>query len=153
VLDYSINELQRLKQIAPAGEGSKIDLHAEAIRNVEEQLAVQIEQGTISVGCEPPTPPDSSLMGENSGRNGDYGRAETNAADDQLHEQIGKAHAGIIKAAFQCDLMRVATFQWSPGTNHVSFAGQYPDNPNAIYMHHPLSHVNLSDALQIFICS
>jgi hypothetical protein len=24
--------------------------------------------------------------------------------------------------------------------NHASFAGQYPDNPNAIYMHHPLSH-------------
>jgi len=34
----------------------------------------------------------------------------------------------------------VATFQWSPGTNHVSFGGLYPDDPTAVYMHHPLSH-------------
>jgi hypothetical protein len=48
---------------------------------------------------------------------------------------------GIITAAFQCDLVRVATFQWSPGTNHVSFKGQYPGRPDKIYMHHPTSHV------------
>ena len=45
-----------------------------------------------------------------------------------------------MRAAFQCDLIRVATFQWSPGTNHVSFKGLYPDQPEAIYMHHPISH-------------
>ena len=50
------------------------------------------------------------------------------------------AHAAVILAAFQCDLIRVATFQWSPGTNHVSFAGMNPASPSTIYMHHPLSH-------------
>ncbi len=65
---------------------------------------------------------------------------KASTADDTLHAEVGKAHAAIIRAAFQCDLIRVATFQWSPGTNHVSFAGQYPDDDRAIYMHHPLSH-------------
>jgi hypothetical protein len=140
VLDYSLGELERIKSLAPANERTKIDLHAEAIRKIEMQLSQQIEDGTLSMGCEPPMAPDAALVGENSGRNGDYGRAETSSADDELHAKIGKAHAGVLKAAFQCDLIRVGTFQWSPGTNHVSFAGQYPDDPNAIYMHHPLSH-------------
>jgi hypothetical protein len=34
----------------------------------------------------------------------------------------------------------VATFQWSPGTNHVSFKGLDPSAPETIWMHHPLSH-------------
>jgi hypothetical protein len=41
--------------------------------------------------------------------------------------------------------MRVATFQWSPGTNHVSFKGLDPNDPDTIYMHHPLSH-RIADA-------
>lgn len=140
VLDYSLNELARVKTLAPAGQASKIDLHAEVIRKIETQLSQQLEDGTLTLGCTAPAAPDAALLGKNSGRNSDYGRAQTTTADDPLHAEIGRAHSGIILAAFQCDLIRVATFQWSPGTNHVSFAGQYPDNPSAIYMHHPLSH-------------
>jgi hypothetical protein len=53
---------------------------------------------------------------------------------------IGELHFEVIRAAFQCDLTRVVTFQWSPGTNHVSFQGFYPPDKNAVKMHHPLSH-------------
>ena len=42
---------------------------------------------------------------------------------------IGKTHMEIIRTAFLCDLIRVATFQWSPGTNHVSFRDMMPNNP------------------------
>jgi hypothetical protein len=66
--------------------------------------------------------------------------------DSPIHEQIGKAHMGILKAAFICDLIRVGTFQWSPGTNHVSFKGLFPNAPNAIYMHHPTSHIITSSS-------
>ncbi len=75
-----------------------------------------------------------------SGSKFDYGNAETSTADDEIHHEIGKLHAGILLAAFQCDIIRVGTFQWSPGTNHVSFKGLFPGEPNSIYMHHPLSH-------------
>jgi hypothetical protein len=139
VLDFSMNELNRIKSIAPQSEVSKLELHAEAIRKIEDQLSSQIENGTISAGCELPPVPDNSLEGK-TGSRFDYGNAATNTADDEIHAEVGRAHSGIIRAAFQCDLIRVATFQFSPGTNHVSFGGLYPDDPNAIYMHHPLSH-------------
>jgi hypothetical protein len=86
-----------------------------------------------------PTAPPMSLSGK-SGSKFDYTDPTTSTSDEMVHEQVGQAHAGILRAAFQCDLIRVATFQWSPGTNHVSFKGLDPNSPNTIYMHHPLSH-------------
>lgn len=145
VLDYALDELDQVKRLAPASEASKIDFHADVIRKIEAQLSQQIEDGTVNFNCEPPPAPDPDLVGQNGGRNGNYGQAGTSTADDAFHADVGRAHYSIIKSAFQCDLIRVATFQWSPGTNHVSFKGMYPDDPNAIYMHHPLSHDILSN--------
>jgi hypothetical protein len=145
VLDCARGQLGRLKTLAPGSEASKIDIHADAIRKIEDVLTTQIANGTIAPpSCTPPAMPDASLVGKSSRVNSDYkgvgsGATTTNTDDSGLHEQIGKAHMGILKAAFTCDLIRVGTFQWSPGTNHVSFKGQYPGNQN-IYMHHPSSH-------------
>jgi hypothetical protein len=86
-----------------------------------------------------PTKPSESLKGK-AGSKFDYDNPVTTTSDEDVHEQIGKAHASILRAAFACDLIRVATFQWSPGTNHVSFKGLYPANPTASFMHHPMSH-------------
>jgi hypothetical protein len=88
-------------------------------------------------------PPPNVIGGEGS-RN-DYGNESATSADNDLHEQIGKLHHSIMLAAMRCDLTRVGTFQWSPGTNHVAFGGMWPDNANSIYMHHPISH-RLGDA-------
>lgn len=140
VLDYSLSELDALKLLAPSSEASKIDQHAEVIRAVETQLTEQINNGGgAAAGCTVPEAPDASLMGE-TGSKFDYGSETTSTSDEDIHRQVGELHSSIIRAAFQCDLIRVATFQWSPGTNHVSFGGMFPDDPNAILMHHPLSH-------------
>lgn len=140
VLDYSLDELDAIRALAPSDQGSKIDQHAEVIRKIEMQIASQIEDGTgPAMGCTPPEPPDPDLVGK-TGSKFDYGSEATSTSDEGMHRQIGELHAGIIRSAFQCDIIRVATFQWSPGTNHVSFGGQFPDDPNAILMHHPLSH-------------
>jgi hypothetical protein len=143
VLDFALRELARLETLAPGSEKTKIDFHAEAIRKVEMQLQKQIESGVVTVAdCTAPAKPDASVVGSKGSRN-DYRPSPTEApaSDEALHEQVGKLHMGIITAAFQCDLARVATFQWSPGTNHVSFKGLYPGRPDRIYMHHPTSHV------------
>lgn len=140
VLDYSLDELAALAAMAPASEGPVIEQHAQVIRNIEMQLADQIASGGITTGnCTVPTAPDSSLVGE-TGSRFDYNNEDTDSSDEDIHRRIGEAHSGIIQAAFQCDIIRVATFQWSPGTNHVSFGGMFPDDPGAILMHHPLSH-------------
>lgn len=146
VLDYSLRELKTLKSLAPASESSKIDSHAEAIQKVESQLQQQIDSGVVTLeGCTPPAKPDAAAVGS-KGSKFDYTDDPNNppmqkSSDESLHEQVGNLHMDLIIAAFQCDLTRVATFQWSPGTNHVSFKGQYPGRPDAIYMHHPTSHL------------
>jgi hypothetical protein len=139
VLDYSLTELDQLGRIAPGAERPKIELHAEAIRKVEQQLASQIESGALGPenSCMLPTAPSSDLSGKNG--NSQY-LENVNSDDSEVHQAVAEAHSGLILAAFQCDLIRVATLQFSPGTNHVSFKGMWPSDPNRIAMHHPVSH-------------
>jgi hypothetical protein len=140
VLDFAMRELTQMKTLAPHSESSKIEAHTEAIRKVEQQISGIIAgTGGTSVACTVPPAPDPSLKGKTGSKN-DFNSFETTTQDDILHEKVGKAHAAIIRAAFQCDIIRVATLQWSPGTNHVSFKGQDPQNPSGTYMHHPRSH-------------
>jgi len=144
VLDYCKSELAHLKSIAPASESQKIDIHAEVCRKMEAQLSELIDGNTTTPGgCVVPdtSGPEWQLVGK-SGSRFDYGNPAANEADDEVHHQIGLLHAQVLLSAFQCDIIRVVSFQWSPGTNHVSFKGLFPGEPNAVYMHHPLSHRN-----------
>jgi hypothetical protein len=132
VLDYALGELGKLKQVAPAAESAKIDIHAEAIRKLELQLAAG-EPGNACVL--PPAPPDS-LQGQtgNSSYQGPF------SDDTQVHQAVAEAHMAIITAAFQCDLLRVATFQFAPATSHVGFKGMIPSDPSRVAAHQPMSH-------------
>jgi hypothetical protein len=147
VLDYSARELTLLNQLAPAAERVKIEVHAQVIRQLEAQLAQSIrdaETGGPGSNCSLPPMPDPALIGRTgegvTGTSPDYGNPTAASDDAPTHEAVGKAHAAILRAAFECDIIRVATFQWSPGTNHVSFSGLDPNSASTIYMHHPLSH-------------
>jgi hypothetical protein len=144
VLDHSMRELDRLKSLAPANERVKIDAHADVIRKLETQLSEQINNPETTVACTKPAPPPASLNGVNSDLNRDYSNPTSSQDDAPNHAAVGAAHSSIIRAAFACDILRVATFEWSPGTNHVSFKGADPNSPNTIYMHHPLSHKKLN---------
>lgn len=140
VLDFCLRELDQLKTVAPAVEAKKIDIHAEACRKIEMQVS-DLLNGKITTpnGCVVPMAPDPNIKGQ-AGSSNPYNTNDVPTADDQVHEAIGKLHAGILLAAMQCDIISTATFQWSPGTNHVSFKGLRPDEPNKIFMHHPQSH-------------
>src|SRR5690606_41181538 len=45
--------------------------------------------------CMLPTKPSDSLTGK-TGSKFDYGSEQTSVADDEVHEQVGKAHAAIL---------------------------------------------------------
>lgn len=137
VLDFCLAELEELKRLAPGSEAPKIDLHAEAIRKVEMQLAGNIANGGIVNVGEPPEPPPADLAG---GEGNAFYQENVDTDDSPLHQRVIEAHAAILLAAFQLDIIRVATFQFSPGTNHVSFKGMWPSDPERIAMHHPVSH-------------
>lgn len=140
VLDFSLTELNELQRLAPAAERPKLDLHAEAIRKVESQLASQIESGELDGEqgvCMLPAEPPRDLAGQKG--NSQY-LENVGSDDSEVHKAVIEAHTAVLLAAFQCDLIRVGTFQFSPGTNHVSFKGMWPSDPNRIAMHHPVSH-------------
>jgi len=136
VLDSALGELDTVRSLTPSSEWPKIDAHTDAIRRVE----IELQDGLEGLNCMLPAAPDASLIAQTGNSNIDYGNPQTDVDYSPMLERIGKAHLGIIRAAFQCDLIRVATFQWCPGINHVSFAGMYPADPTAIFMHHPLTH-------------
>jgi uncharacterized protein DUF1552 len=142
VLDFSLSDLKRLRTLAPGSEYARLDAHENAIRALETELDAN---PTSASSCGLSEEPDTTLqpfLDSNANRigNGSYSTTMGTMRDDQIHEKIGNLHFSVIRAAFQCDLTRVVTFQWSPGTNHVSFVGQYPNAPDSIKMHHPVSH-------------
>lgn len=97
-----------------------------------------IVQACRSKPMEPPGIAGTDDPADGSGNN--YGSGRGNAEDSPVLAQAGALHLEVLKAAFVCDIIRVGTFQWCPGTNHVGFKGMYPADPAGIYQHHPLSH-------------
>jgi len=140
VLDFSLRDLAKLRGLAPKSEHERLDAHEAAVRELE----IELDKGGATSGCMAPArPPTLTPFNDSQANrigNGNYTTTTAAKSDDELHAQIGTLHFAVIRAAFLCDLTRVATFQWSPGTNHVSFRGMYPNEPDTIKMHHPLSH-------------
>jgi hypothetical protein len=132
VLDSVLPELARIRTLAPAAEREKLDLHADAIRKLEAQLQAQIDDGGAG-SCAPPATPDAALAGLIK-ENGPIRMGAVAGPEDATHvAAVGMAHAAVIRAAFQCDLIRVATLQWVPSTNQVAIAGMNPEMPDAVY--------------------
>lgn len=131
VLDYALDELARLRTLAPAAEREKLDVHAEAIRGLERELQVQIDDRSPGT-CTPPRAPASGLAGLQADT-GSIVLGEVDREDATSVAAVGMAHAAVIRAAFQCDLVRVATLQWVPSTNQVAIAGVNPEKPEAAY--------------------
>lgn len=130
VLDSALTELGRLRTLAPASERDKLDIHADAIRKLELQLQGQLD-GPIKNACVAPPAPDAAL----TAKSGSYQIHQDPVAveDASLAQSVGKLHAAVIRAAFQCDLVRVASLMWCPGTNHTAFAGMNPYDQQASY--------------------
>jgi len=137
VLDFSLRELARIRTLAPASQKSVLDAHEAAIRDLEKELDGQGSVTAVGCGIAMPPPDVGAVLDDGK----DHAETvQVTQADDTLHQQIGEYHQAIIRAAFKCDLTRTATFQWSPGTNHIAFKGLHPDNVAGIYTHHPVSH-------------
>lgn len=117
VLDFTRRDLARLRGRSPADSRQRLDRHLQAIREVEQVLHQTI--GRFDAG---PL------------------RAEVDAIDarlrDESHAAIGRAHLDVVRAAFQCDLTRVACFQW--GSMELNFSHILPGFTDLGY--HLLSH-------------
>jgi Protein of unknown function (DUF1552) len=142
VLDFSLRDLARLEQLAPASERERLEAHATLIRELEQQLdAGSGVMERCSVGARPQDPSGIDRF-QDTGMNG----GNTAGGDQGTHRQIAELHFAVLRTALACDMTRVATFQYSPGNNHVSFQGFYPGDPASVHQHHGTSHEVGSDA-------
>ena len=135
VLDFSRKDLTRMRALAPATGRETLDAWEAAITQLESELdADPSDPVNCGVAAEPPQISINTKLDPYSSSH------VVSERDDVKHDQIGQLHFSIIKAAFRCDLTRVVTFQWTPGTNHVSFGDLWPPNPDQFKVHHTTSH-------------
>lgn len=137
VLDSALRELARLKTLAPASQAPKIEAHTAAIRELELALQAKIDASTTSAGvCKLPAAPDANLVGK-TGSAWEYSNPRVTEGDNDWLAEVTNQHLLLIRTAFQCDLIRVATFQPCPATNRIRLKGMNPGDPEAAYIHHP----------------
>jgi hypothetical protein len=115
VLDFVRNDLNRLKGLIPSSQNVKLDSHLEGIRLLESR--VSRTPAPVSAGCARPVlapEPPTMLTGREK--------------DEVIHAAVCGNNLAIIKAAFQCDLTRVASFTFADGNNDLH-PKSYVHNP------------------------
>ncbi|HEX2657189.1 MAG TPA: DUF1552 domain-containing protein, partial [Polyangia bacterium] len=162
VCDFMRKDIARLQSLIPASEKDRLAAQLISITQLEASLrqAYSSTSGSTSGSCKKPeTPP--TYANTSSGRQMDSVTYTTGAGVDYYvggspnshpHLDLGLNQLRLIKTAFACDLVRVATFMWSAGTNWVVFPGTFQGasirgNPQSS-PHHPPSHSDPSGDTQ-----
>ncbi len=122
VLDFSRENLARLREGLPSDQRDKLETHLEAIRELERSLDERQHVNPACADFDPLSQTASSVDPDDV---------------NEQHGPIGLAHLDLIRTAFQCDLTRVATFGWAAGNSHVNFS-RLLDVQNA--SHHRITH-------------
>lgn len=123
VLDYVGTALERQAAHLGSEDRQKVQLHLEAVRNIEKQLSA----GPVAASCVPPT-----VQGGVDFK-----------LDDNLPKLVSSEH-DLITAALACGLTRVATFAFADANNYDIFfpflgiAHQGVEFPER--HHHDISH-------------
>jgi hypothetical protein len=141
VLDFALKDLARLEQLAPASERARLEAHAVMIRDLETQLDAATAVAEQCVQIPRPVDPPGIDRFQDTGLNG----GNTPGGDQDVHKRVAELHCAVLRTTFACDMTRVATFQYSPGNNHVSFQGFFPADPTSVHQHHGTSHDAGSD--------
>jgi Protein of unknown function (DUF1552) len=153
VLDYMRSDLARMQALIPSSEKDRLAAHATAITQLESSLQQtygMTSGGNGGVCTKPDMPPNFSEVSGNQSSDGastslsgvDY--YLPNMPSNHPHLALGLTQLRLIKTAFACDYVRVATFMWSAGTNWVVFPGTFQGATIAgnrqSTPHHPPSH-------------
>jgi hypothetical protein len=170
VLDFMRGDLARLNTLVPASERDRLAAHAVAIQSLESSLQATYGAGASTSSCMKPTaPPNFTTVGETGGGTigGIAGTSSNLSGEDyypaiagctasettscHAHQDVAINQLRMIKTAFACDLVRVATFMYSAGTNWVVFPSSFQGatissaalgNNGKSTPHHPPSHTN-----------
>jgi len=170
VLDFMRGDLARMNKLIPASEKDRLAAHTVAIQSLEASLRQSYGGASVSPQCSTPTtPPSYATVGETgNGKIGGISSASSNlsgvdyypelanctpsaASSCYAHQDVAMNQLRMIKAAFACDYVRVATFMYSAGTNWVVFPSTFGGstisqaalgNDGKSTPHHPPSHID-----------
>jgi hypothetical protein len=155
VCDFMRKDIARMQNLIPASEKDRLTAHLASITQLEASLRqTYASMPNTSVCTKPAMPPmyantstGRQMMGTSTtvfttGAGVDY--YVNGSPTVHPHLDLGLNQLRLIKTAFACDLVRVATFMWSSGTNWVVFPGTFQGasikgNPQST-PHHPPSH-------------
>jgi hypothetical protein len=154
VLDFMRSDLARMQTLVPASEKDRLLAHSDAIAQLEASIKTMYSTMMGNPVCSKPAMPmnyaatasgqmqTSTIYTKQSGV--DY--YIPGMPTSHPHLDLGQNQLRLIKTAFACDLVRVATFMWSAGTNWVVFPGAFQGATIAGNLqstpHHPPSHSN-----------
>ncbi|MFL5321609.1 MAG: DUF1552 domain-containing protein, partial [Myxococcaceae bacterium] len=119
-----LEDFKRLNATVGADDRRRLDAHATEIRNLEKRLANVPPQ---SANCRAPNLPQAI----------DY-------KDPANYAQVSQLQMDLLVMSLQCDLIRVATFEWSQSASHVVFTWLGLSTE-----HHELSHRPDNDAAAV----
>lgn len=137
VLDYLSGEIGAVSRGANAGEKRLLDQHASTLRELEKQLgsADVPAVGRDGKACAPP-----DLMGAKEGAFTAKTFGGTDHVDVPLQSRL---QLELLFQALNCDMTRIATFQWMPSVDvntHFWWLG-FTSNPG----HHNLQHSHATE--------
>ena len=115
VLDKVRDDFERLNPRLGASDRMKLEMHLDAIREIEQSLTAT--SGPLE-GCEVPPEP-----------------GEMDPLSNDNYPLIGQQQMDLLAMALTCDLTRVATLQWSTGQSGIRFSWLGHTSG-----HHSLSH-------------
>jgi hypothetical protein len=106
VLDFVRTDLARLRSQIPSSQSVKLDSHLEGLRLLEAKISST--PPPVTAGCSRPVlaPEPATVL---------TGREK----DEAIHASVAANNLAIIRAAFACDLTRVATFTFADGNNDL----------------------------------
>jgi Protein of unknown function (DUF1552) len=136
ILDLVAKDLGALQKQVPSSERAKLDSHLAAIQQLEAQIAAM--KGGASSCVTPTVPAEITKIpaGTPSG-------VRIDAVD---HTLLAKEQLNTIKVAFQCDLIRSATFTYGHGNSDVQFGAILPSFGNLTGFH-DISHLTDSPSV------
>lgn len=126
ILDFVHGDLARLKSHLPQSQLEKLDKHLAGI----ESLQAGISTSGVSPGAMCSSKPNQVAL---PAITGDL------SIDEAQHLAVAKNQLGIISAAFQCDLTRVATFTFAHGNSTLQWKKMVSGFPTG-GGHHDISH-------------
>ncbi|MEO8215288.1 MAG: DUF1552 domain-containing protein, partial [Myxococcales bacterium] len=113
VLDFMRSDLARLRTLVPASEKPKLDTHAHAIQQLETSIQTTLGTKTGGTACVQPAMPqmfNQSGAGQSGSKLSGVDYYVSGMPNSHPHITLGRLQLSLIKAAFACDLVRVATF-------------------------------------------